>query len=337
MKTKIFFDENDDIIDICYDNVFKAVFTKDVPESRTALSRLVSAFIGQEVSIIEILANEPPARGSWDRQIRYDINCRALNGELIDVEMGLNPDFFEPVRLEYHAARLFTEQNIKGTDKSYNDLKRAYQITILAKEKFFQDGEFFHTFEYYDPIRGVVLGGRSRIITMEMSKLEKIAEKETAEMNMRERWAVFFKYLTDKKKRSKINEIIEQEEGIAMASEVVMGWTQEEKEALWKMSREKAELDYQSWMTNAKRKAEREGLQQGIQQGLQQGIQQGIQQGLQQGIQQGIQQGLQQGIQQGKIDDVRRALAKGYPLEDIQDITGLDLEIIKSLQTEMKE
>jgi len=41
---KIQFDDSDDLIDICYDNVFKAVFTKETPESRGALSRLVSAF-----------------------------------------------------------------------------------------------------------------------------------------------------------------------------------------------------------------------------------------------------------------------------------------------------
>jgi predicted transposase/invertase (TIGR01784 family) len=265
MKNKVFFGFEEDVIDICYDEVFKAVFTKNVLQSRAALSNLVSALIGQEVSIIDILANEPPARGFWDRQIRYDINCRAKNDELVNVEMSLNPDPFEPVRLEFHAARLFTEQNIKGIDKSYNDLKRTYQITILAKEKYFQDEEFFHNFEYFDQIHRVSLGGRSRIITMELSKLEKIAEKETAEMSIKEKWAVFFKYLTDKKKRSKINEIIEQEEGIAMASEVVTGWTQEQKEALWRMSAEKAELDRQSKMAYA--------VKQGIQQGIQQGEQ----------------------------------------------------------------
>jgi predicted transposase/invertase (TIGR01784 family) len=259
MKNRVFFGADEDLVDICNDKVFKAVFTKDVPESRAALSKLVSALIGREVSIIEITANEPPTRGSWDRQIRYDINCRAADGELVNVEMSLNPDSFEPVRLEFHAARLFTEQNIRGSDKTYYDLKRAYQITILGKKKFFNDGEFYHAFEYYDPVRTVSLDGRSRIITLELEKLEIIAEKETTEMSIRERWAVFFRYLTDKKKRGKINEIIGQEEGIAMASEVVTGWTQEEKEALLKMSREKAELDYQSMMAYARREAKCEG------------------------------------------------------------------------------
>ena len=44
---KIRFDDDDDLIDIRFDNVFKAVFTKETPASRGALSRLVSALIGR--------------------------------------------------------------------------------------------------------------------------------------------------------------------------------------------------------------------------------------------------------------------------------------------------
>ena len=59
-KTKIFFNETDDIIDICYDNVFKAVFTRGTSTSQGALSRLISALICREITVITINANEPP-------------------------------------------------------------------------------------------------------------------------------------------------------------------------------------------------------------------------------------------------------------------------------------
>ena len=55
---RIRFDDNEDLIDICMDNVFKAVFTKDIPASQTALSRLVSAIIDRDVQINEILERE---------------------------------------------------------------------------------------------------------------------------------------------------------------------------------------------------------------------------------------------------------------------------------------
>jgi hypothetical protein len=53
------FDEADDLIDICLDNVFKAVFARGTPESRGALSALLSAVTGRNLTVIAITANAP--------------------------------------------------------------------------------------------------------------------------------------------------------------------------------------------------------------------------------------------------------------------------------------
>jgi hypothetical protein len=243
MSIKIQLKESDDLLEIRKDEVFKAVFTKDATESRGALSRLVSAMIGKKVTIITILANEQPISNIKERLVRFDINCKTETGELVDVEMCYNPKFFEPVRLEFNAAKLFTGQNIKGTNKNYNDLKETYQIAILDKLSFFGDKEFFHSFEYYDPLNKVSLGGRTRIITLELSKYEDMFEKPVEKMNVWEYWAYFFKYLTDPCKRDRINEIIELEEGIAMASQMLYTISQDDEERARILAREKAELD----------------------------------------------------------------------------------------------
>ncbi|MDR0622902.1 MAG: Rpn family recombination-promoting nuclease/putative transposase [Treponema sp.] len=250
------FDETDDLIDICLDNVFKAVFARDTPESQAALSALLSAVTGRELAVIAITSNEPPIDNLRDRQIRFDINCKAAGGELVNVEMSLNPDACEPVRLEFHAGKLFTSQDIRGTDKSYDDLRAAYQIAILGREKFFADGEFLHQFEYYDPARGVSLGGRSRIITVELTKAERVVEKPAEAMSASEHWAVFFRYLTDKSRRRKINEVLECEEGIAMASEVLLRISRDEVERARLMSEYKYVVDTQSKVVQARREGE---------------------------------------------------------------------------------
>jgi len=260
---RVRFEESEDIIDICMDNVFKAVFTKDTPASRGALSRLVSAIIGRELSILAIVANDPTIENLRDRQLRFDINCRTGDGELVNVEMSLNPDRFKPVRLEFHTAKLFIGQDIKGTDKTYNDLKRTYQIAILVKEKFFPDGDFFHGFEYFDPVRGVTLGGRTRILTLELSKLEEVARKPPEEMSDQEKWAVFFRYLTDTNMRDKINGIMASEEGIEMASEVLLTISRDEVERTLLASQDKWELDMQSRLGYAKEDGIREGRKEG--------------------------------------------------------------------------
>jgi predicted transposase/invertase (TIGR01784 family) len=114
--------------------------------------------------------------------------------------------------------------------------------------------------------------------------------------------------LTDKGRRRKINEIIENEEGIAMASEVLISISKDEVERARLMSEYKYQLDMQSKLVHAKREARREG----------------------------IQEGMKEGRQEEKENTARNALARGYSIDAIHDLTGLDIEIIKSLKTPEK-
>jgi predicted transposase/invertase (TIGR01784 family) len=296
---RTFFDDSDDLIDIRYDPVFKTVFTRDTPASQGALSKLVSALIGQEVSIITIRTNELPIENIRDRQIRFDINCKTENGELINVEMSFNPKPFEPVRLEFHAGKLFTSQDIKGANKNYDDLKQTYQIAILGKESFFQDEVVLHTFEYYDREHEISLNGKTRIITLELSKMEKIIEKPIGEMNATEHWGVFFQYLTDKAQRRKINEIIECEEGIAMASEILMSISKDEAEQARLRSELKYLLDLQSDMVYAERK--------------------------------GRQEGEAKGETKGRVAIARNMIKRNRPIDEIIEDTGLTREEVEGL------
>jgi predicted transposase/invertase (TIGR01784 family) len=256
------------ILDIRYDPVFKAVFTKDTAESRTALSGLISALIGRVITVEVVIANEPPVDDLRQRYLRFDIACKTVGGEPVNVEMAFNPKAGEPVRLEYHAARLFSGQDIHGKTKNYNDLKETYQIAILAKENFFPDDNFAHNFLYYDPDSRVPLGGRTRIITVELVKTEPAAGKPVEEMTGAELWAVFFQYLTDGEKRGKIIEIINREEGIAMALDTLVNITQDEIEYARMSTLLKSELDYQSGMADAERKGREEGLEEGHAEGI---------------------------------------------------------------------
>ncbi|MCL2233122.1 MAG: PD-(D/E)XK nuclease family transposase [Treponema sp.] len=172
--------------------------------------------------------------------------------------LSLNPTSVEPVRIEFHMGKLFTGQDIRGDGKDYRDLKEAYQIAFLVKERFFPDNEFLHAFEYYDPKNNVSLGGRSRIITLELSKLDKVVEKPTGEMTASEQWAVYFRYLRDMDKRPKINEILEYQEGIAMASEVIMTLSRDQAERARLMSEFKYEVDTRTHINDAKRQERKE-------------------------------------------------------------------------------
>lgn len=173
-------------------------------------------------------------------------------------------------------------------------LKQTYQIAILANERFFPDEFFIHTFEYYDLMHRVAFNGKSRIITVELSKVDIVVEKSVEVMDNKENWAVYFQYLTDKSRRRKINQILEREEGIAMASEVLMTISKDEIERARLLSEYKYQVDTQSKVVHARR----------------------------------------QGKKEAHEEVARKALAKGIPPELIQDITGLDMDAIRGLTPE---
>jgi len=150
---------------------------------------------------------------------------------------------------------LFTNQDIRGKDKSYNDLKHSYQIALLVNDPIYKDDVFVHHFKHYDEENKVSLGGRSHIIVIELAKLEQIAKKPVAEMTALERWAVFFRYTPDKEKRELVNEIIESEEGIAMAGQVLLHISKDERERARLTSEYKYAVDLQSKTVDARRAA----------------------------------------------------------------------------------
>jgi len=83
-------------------------------------------------------------------------------------------------------------------------------------------------------------------------------------MTNAELWAVFFQYLTDEEKRDKILEIINREEGIAMAVGTLINITQDEIEYERMSNLIKSQLDYQSDMVGAKRQGRAEGRAEGM-------------------------------------------------------------------------
>jgi predicted transposase/invertase (TIGR01784 family) len=295
------------ILDIRYDPVFKAVFTKDTPKSKGALSGLISALIGRTVKVETISANEPPIDDIRQRYVRFDVVCKTEKDELVNVEMSFNPDINELVRLEYHTAKLFIGQDIHGKDKRYNNLKEAYQITILAKKKFFNDENLTHTFLYYDPDTCVSLGGKTRIITVELVKTKPIVDKHVEDMTNAELWAVFLQYLTDEDKRTKIIEIINREEGIAMAVKTLGKFTQTEMEYIQRYFKEKRELDYQNDMSIAKERSQKRGFTKGRKEGR------------------------TEGRNEANLENARKMKAHNMSVSRISKYTGLSTETITQL------
>jgi predicted transposase/invertase (TIGR01784 family) len=53
---------------------------------------------------------------------------------------------------------------------------------------------------------------------------------------------------------------------------------------------------------------------------------------IKQGKQEGLEEGEQRGEKKAKLEDSRRMLAKGFPIEDICEITGLSRNEVEKLR-----
>jgi hypothetical protein len=100
----------------------------------------------------------------------------------------------------------------------------------------------------------VPLGGLTRIITVEMSKLREVAAKPVEAMNEQERWAVYFHYYKDESKRNLIHEILSIQEDIAMTQAVLQTIARDHAEQARITTALKNRLDYDSGMWSAEQR-----------------------------------------------------------------------------------
>ena len=152
---------------------------------------------------------------------------------------------------------------------------------------------------YSDLENRISLGGRTKIITVELVKTEPAVGKLVEEMTDAELWAVFFQYLTDEEKRDKIIEIINQEEGIAMAVDTLKNITKDEVEFARMTTLIKGELDWRSGMADAEKK--------------------------------GLSEGLIEGRNEEKLENARKMKADNMSVSQISKYTGLSAETIAQL------
>ena len=134
-----------------------------------------------------------------------------------------------------------------------------------------------------------------QLVFVELSKLKDILDKPVSEMTVLDKWSLFLQYAPDRKHREKVNEVIESEEVLGVAGELLMSISQDEVERARFRSRRKYQTDHQSDIATAKDngKAER------------------------------------------SIEIARTMIADGEPIEKVVRYTGLTIEELKRMRTEL--
>ena len=252
-------DADSDLFDPRYDYVAKRILTAENPESKFALIDLINASLklvgGATVIDLTVINSELPVDSKHFKKSRFDIRARFQNGEqgIIELEWGKKDNFKK--RAQFIVSKAYSDQDI--SNKTYNDLKRCYLICIVDYTLFGGDEEYFRDGMFRDA-KGNPITDDQIIIFLELSKIEKLLKRPVAELTDIECWLLFFKYAADKSKRDMLNKIIEKEEGVNMATQILMTVSKEERERALEFSQFIYELDQRSERESALKARETE-------------------------------------------------------------------------------
>lgn len=298
-----------DILPPSDDRVFKLLLTD--PRAKPGLIKLISAIIGRNVVDVTLYPNEPPLGSMDEKAERLDINCKIDDGSQINLEMQAS--YLQEIITElhknligksvYYATDLHSSQPSKGLQR-YDQLPRTYQITFCTYTIFRNQPEYVNSFSLRHDKTGELLCDAIQIYFVELSKLKDLLDKPVSELTALDKWSLFLQYAPNQEHREKVNEIIESEEVLQMAGNLLMSISQDERERAIFRSRRKFQTDLQSDLATAEDRGKAIGKEIGI----------------------------SIGEKNRSIEIARKLLSRNRPIDEIMEDTGLTLTEIENLR-----
>ena len=244
---------------------------------------------------IELVPDTPLKKNSI-----VDVRCRDKRGRIFIVEMQMiwSPAFMH--RVLFNASKAYVRQIDKN--EKFELLQPVYSLN-LVDDIFLPDVE-----EYYHDYRIVHMEHSDKVIEglrFIFVELPKFKPHSFSEKKMQVLW---LRYLTEVDEKTRV---VPQE--LMDVPEIKMAVEQLEESAF---------NDAQLWGYDDFWDAVR------VEKTLVSDVQNKYREG---GIKQGVEQGIKQGIEQGKIDTALRMLQKGYTVNDVCDITGLERNVVSGL------
>ena len=267
-----------------------------------------------EITDVQYLNSEHLGDGYGDRRAIFDVYCSAADGSRFIVEMQKAEQAYFKDRSLYYSTFAIREQAPKGKDWDYH-LDDVYTVGVLNFT--FPDNEYpadsyRHEIKLKDVDDDHVFYDKLTLLYLEMPKFNKTEDEL---VTMSDKWMFVLRNLARLMERPKalqdriFDRLFEQAE--------IAKYTPEER-------REYAESiknywDYYSTMKTAADKGRAEGRAEGLVEGRAEGRAEGLV------------EGRTEGIEQTKRENARKMKAKGYPVADIADITGLAPEDVEKL------
>ena len=259
-----------DILPPSDDRVFKLILTS--PEAKPGLISLISSTIGRNVVDVVLHPNELAPGDTEEKAERFDVNCKIDDGSQINLEMQAS-HMVEDLdgqhrnlkgKSIYYLTDLQSSQSAKGL-RRYDRLARSYQITFCSYTIFPGTPDYMNSFSLRHDTTGEQLSDAISLTFVELSKLSEIVKKPVGEMTALDKWSVFFQYAPDPNYREAVNKVIESEEVLQVAGELLMSISQNEQERAIFRSRKKFQTDLQSDLATAEDRGRAEGILMSIQ------------------------------------------------------------------------
>ena len=298
------------------DVVFQILFGEVGSENIT--KSFLEAVLDEHISKIDlsknpVLRNIVPGKKKGILDVIAEINGKEKCN--IEMQVGKREDIIQ--RILYYWSRTYIRDLNEG--ENYDRLQRTiavliadFEITQLEELNYITKWKLIETEE-----RKVILTDEIEIDIIVLPKIYKL--KETNKENKLLEWI----YFLENPNSEVVKKIMENNEGIKNAKEKL--------DALQNDEIMKRLLEWEESVSHEEASIKFTARNEGYREGLEAGIKDGKQLGLKEGREEGRQEGKQEGKQENKQEIAKKMKDKGFDIEIIIELTGLEKEVIENL------
>ena len=276
------------------DWIFKLLFGNE--RNKSMLIDLLGSFVElpQEEYELTFLDTHLKPENEDDKLGILDVKVRTAAGKIIDIEIQVNPVKNIGKRLSFYKSKLIVEQVGKGLQ--YKVIQRVICICITNYELFRGVREYVNNFRFWNKENGLCFEEiPEEVYTVELPKVPEASDGSAG-------WG-WLQFLRSRRKEE-FEMVAERNPEIRKAVETLYELSADEEVRAEYEMRQKAWRDRISEIDGARE----DGMERGM----------------------GI--GMERGRNNRNEEIVKNALAKGYSMELINDITGLDIKTIQSFK-----
>jgi len=259
------------------DFAFRKIFGK--PGNEICLISLLNAVLKLPRPVVSVEYLNPFGYKDFetDKLVCVDVKATDQWGRVFVIEVQIVVQSSFAKRAVFYACEAYTDQLRAG--QGYSDLKATYSICLLMRNLWDND-ELHHQFQLVERESGMVLEDSIEIHTVELAKYNG-GSSQVRGASILEQWAYWIKNANEHTVEE-LRELLPGLEFLRATGELNAIREITEEKHMYD-AREKANLDIQSNLIDAKQEGHQEGRQEGIEIGEQRGEQRGIEIGEQRG------------------------------------------------------